>query len=68
MKKLRTIVSILFLSIILGGMTSCEVGLRTDNGRHRGEYHRNRDNHHDRDNHHKKGTVIIIDKDYQHHD
>jgi len=36
MKKLRTIVTILFLSLILCGMTSCEAGRHTDNGRHKG--------------------------------
>ena len=55
MKKLRTIVTILFLALMLGGMTSCEVGLRTDNGRHRG-WNRNHENHENR------GKVIVIEK------
>jgi hypothetical protein len=59
MKKLRTIVSILFLSMILLGMTSCEVGLRIDNGRHRGWFHKNENNHH------RRGTVLIINQDHQ---
>lgn len=57
MKKLRSIVTILFLSLILGGMTSCEVGLRTDNGRqHRRLFHRHDD----------RAKVIVIDKDRDH--
>ena len=56
MKKLRSIVTILFLSLILAGMTSCEVGLRTDNGRHRRQF-RERDN---------RAKVIIIEKDRGH--
>jgi len=58
MKKLRTIVTILFLALMLGGMTSCEVGLRTDNGRHRGWNHR----HENHDNRENRGKVIIIEK------
>jgi hypothetical protein len=55
MRKLRQSVSILFVGMILVGMTSCAVGLRTDNGRHRGWFHnRHRD------------AVIIIDKDEHH--
>ena len=52
MKKLKQSATILFLGMILVGMTSCEIGLRTDNGRHRGWFH----NHH-------RDAVIIIDKD-----
>jgi len=55
MKKLKTIVTILFLALMLGGMTSCEVGLRTDHGRHRGWNHK----HENREN---RGKVIIIEK------
>lgn len=61
MKKLRTIVSILLLSMILCGMTSCEVGLRTNDGRHRGWFHKNENNHH------QKGSVLIINQDHQDH-
>lgn len=61
MKKLRTIVTILFLSMILGGMTSCEVGRRTDNGRHRGWGQK-----HDNDEH-RRGAVIVIEKDKRDH-
>lgn len=57
MKKLRTIITILFLSMILCGMTSCEVGRHTDNRRHRGWFHR-----HDREEH-NRGAVLIIDQD-----
>ena len=56
MKKLRNIVTILFLALMLGGMTSCEVGLRTDNGRHRGWNHR----------HENRAKVIVIDKHDNH--
>ena len=52
MKKLRSIVTILFLSMMLVGMTSCEVGMRTDNGRHRRGYHRQEE----------RGKVIVIEK------
>lgn len=41
---------------MLGGMTSCEVGLRTDNGRHRGWNHR----------HENRAKVIVIDKHDNH--
>ena len=54
MKKLRTIVTILFLSLILGGTTSCLVRSHTDNGRHRGLFQK-----HD-NNRHRKGSVIIF--------
>jgi hypothetical protein len=49
MKTLKTILTILFLSVILYGLTSCEVGRRSGEGRH----HR-----HDRD------AVITIDKEH----
>lgn len=55
MKKLRTIVSIFFISMMLIGMTSCEVGLRTDNRRHRGWFHKH-------ENHEERGRVIVIEK------
>lgn len=61
MKKLRTIITILFLSLILCGMASCEVERRSDNGRHKGWFHRS-DN-----NHHKRGAVLIINQDNEHH-
>jgi len=55
MKKLRTIVTIFFLSLILVGMTSCEVGLRTEGRRHRvSQRHERNEN---------RGKVIIIEKD-----
>jgi hypothetical protein len=49
MKTLKTILTILFLSVILFGMTSCEVGRHTDEGRHR---------------RHNRDAVIVIDKDH----
>ncbi|MEI6755104.1 MAG: hypothetical protein WCK78_18325 [Paludibacter sp.] len=55
MKKLMKSVSLLCIGMIVVGMTSCAVGLRTDNGRHRGWFqNRHRDD------------VIIIDKDVHH--
>ena len=54
MKKIRMIVPILFLSVILVGMTSCEISRHTDNGRHRGWFYRH--NNHHRNN----GAVLII--------
>jgi LDH2 family malate/lactate/ureidoglycolate dehydrogenase len=53
MKKLRTILTILFLSVILCGLTSCEVGRHTGEGRHR---------------RHNGDAVIVIDKDHQNGD
>jgi len=61
MKKLRTIVTILFLSLILCGMTSCEVGRHTDNGRHRGWFNKHENNHQ------KRGNVLIIDHNNREH-
>jgi hypothetical protein len=57
MKKLRTVVTILFLSLILVGMTSCEISRHADNGRHRGWFHRHDD--------HREGPVLIITPDNQ---
>jgi hypothetical protein len=48
-------ISILCIGMTLVGMTSCAVGLRTDNGRHRGWF---QNRHHD--------AVIIIDKNDHH--
>jgi len=59
MKKLRTILTIFFIALMLGGMTSCEVSRHTDNGRHRGYNQR-----HDRHNH-RGGAVIVIDKNHR---
>jgi len=58
MKKLRTFMTILFLSLVLIGMVSCEVSRHTENGRHRGWFHKH-DDHHDR-----KDAVIIIDPNH----
>lgn len=60
MKKLRSIATILFLSLVLCGMTSCEVSRHTENGRHRGWFHK-----HERQENHPK-AVIIIEKDKDH--
>ena len=54
MKKLRTVVTILFLSLILVGMTSCEISRHTENGRHRGWFYSHNDHRQ------RKGAVIII--------
>jgi hypothetical protein len=59
MKKLRTILTILFLSLILCGMASCEVGRHTDDGRHRGWFHRHDDHRDDR------GAVIVVDPNHR---
>ena len=60
MKKLRTILTILFLSLILGGMTSCEVSRHSENGHRRGWSQRH-------DNDRRGGAVIVIDKDKRDH-
>jgi hypothetical protein len=68
MKKIRTIVAILFISLMAVGMTSCEVGRHTDDGRHRGLKH---DEEHRDGDHHDRGGVIIVDpvrRDNDHHD
>ena len=57
MRKLKQSVSILFFGMILVGMTSCEVGLRTTNGRHRGWFQ----------NRHRDAVIIIEKKDNHHH-
>ena len=66
MKKLRTAVTILFLSLILGGMTSCEITRHTEDGRHRGWFQRHDDHRENR------GPVLIIRADknnnMDHHD
>jgi len=58
MKRLRYLLTIIFLSLILGGMTSCEVSRHAENGRHRGWFHRSDDH---RRQH--KGAVLIITPD-----
>jgi len=60
MKKLRTIVTILFISLMLGGMTSCEISRHSENGHRRGMYQRH-------DNDRRGGAVIVIDKDKRDH-
>jgi len=54
MKKLRTAVTMIVLSLMLGGMTSCEITRHTEEGRHRGLFYRHDDH---RDN---RGPVLII--------
>jgi heme A synthase len=61
MKKLRSIVTIFFLALLLGGMTSCEVTAHTDNGRHRGWFHKH-DNHR-----HRTNAVIVVGDDDRGH-
>ncbi len=66
MKKLRTLLTILFLSLVLIGMTSCEMSRRSESGRHRDRFERHdNDNqrHDDHDNGQRPKAVIIIDKD-----
>jgi hypothetical protein len=55
MKKIRTLVTILFLSFIVFGMTSCLVTSRAhhDNGKHKGWFKKS-------NKHNKKGTAIFI--------
>ena len=60
MKKLRTIMTILFLSLILVGMASCEVSRHTENGNHRRGWFHQRERHED----HPK-AVIVIDNDHR---
>jgi hypothetical protein len=61
MKKIRTIVTILFLSLILTGITSCLVSRHVDNGRHTGWFHR-----HNVERRHHKGAVLIITPEHRH--
>jgi DNA-binding MarR family transcriptional regulator len=61
-KKIRTIVTILFLSLMLGGMTSCMVTRHADNGEHRGWFHKP-NNQHD-----KRGAVLIITPNHRNDD
>jgi hypothetical protein len=44
MKKLKTLVPLIFLALMVFGMTSCVVLANDNNGRHRGWFHQN-DNH-----------------------
>ena len=62
MQKLRTLTTILFLSMILIGMISCEVSRHTENGEHhrRGMFHR-----HDRHDEDHPKAVIVIDNDHR---
>jgi hypothetical protein len=62
MKKIRTIITVLAVSLFLSGIQSCYV--EQDTGRHRWWYHRHdrerERNHHDRD----RGGVIILSPDH----
>ncbi len=60
MKKLRTIIPILFLSFILSGMTSCLVTRHAENEEHRGWFHRHNDHRE------KRGAVLIITPENRH--
>jgi len=59
MKKLRTLVTILILSFILSGLTSCLVTRHSDsdNGRHRGWFQKHNNQRRNR------GGVLIITPD-----
>ena len=64
MKKIKTIITVLTVSLFLSGIQSCYV--EQDTGRHRWWYHRH-DRDRDRDHHDReRGRVIILDPD--HHD
>ena len=70
MKKIRTIITVIALSLFLSSVQSCYV--EQDTGRHRWGYQRHdRDRDHDRDH---RGGVILIDPDrhdrddHDHHD
>ncbi|MDD4968547.1 MAG: hypothetical protein PHT07_03865 [Paludibacter sp.] len=59
MKKLSSILTILFLALMLGGMTSCEVNRYAEYREHRGWHHR----HHYY--HHRGVEVVIIDRHHR---
>ncbi len=61
MKKLRSIVTIIFVLLILTSTTSCAVRMHEDNGRHRGWFHRNDHRHHE------KRTVLIVKNNDRNH-
>jgi len=48
MKRLKVIVTVIFLSLMVFGMTSCVVRVSENNGRHRGWFHKNDIQHRDR--------------------
>jgi hypothetical protein len=54
MKKLRAIITISFLSMMLLGMTSCEVRRHADNDRRR---------YQKMDNDHRRGSAVLIIRD-----
>jgi hypothetical protein len=63
MKKLRNVVSILFLSMFLWGMFSCEVTSHVENGRHRGWFHK-----HETHRENRPAVLIIDTKNHNHHE
>jgi hypothetical protein len=52
MKKLRTIVTMMFFFVIFLGMTSCEIERHADNGRRRNKEY---------NDHRRPGAVLIIE-------
>ena len=59
MKKFRAILTITFLSMILLGMTSCEIERHAESDRNR---HQKMEN-----DHHKSGAVLIIQDNNREH-
>jgi len=62
MKKLRSIITILFFALLMGGMTSCMVRAHTDNGRHRGWFQKHENNRH------RTKAVIVVGSDNRDYD
>ena len=65
MKKFRTLITILALTLFLSGLQSCYV--EQDTGRHRWWFHRHdMDRDHDRDHNHNhnhdRGSIILFDR------
>jgi len=58
MKKLKIIITFLFLSMLIVSMTSCAVRHHEDHGRHRGWY---------KNNDHRDHNVYIIEQDNHRH-
>ena len=61
MKKLRSIITILFFALLMGAMTSCEVTAHTNNGRHRGWFQK-----HENNRHRTKAVIIVGSGDRGH--
>lgn len=62
MKKLRSMLTVLFFALLLGGMTSCTVTSHTNNGRHRGWFQK-----HDNHRHRTKAVIIVGDDNHRGH-